>query len=213
MMPQCRSRGVTLIEILIVLAVLGILATFGVSLFRDLLRDWRLKDAAHQLLEDVREVQSRAMKAGDFVNIAVGSGRQFRQQAVFLVFDVNGRSYKAWQWIDKNNNGLPEASPNDVLVELFTRSLPAGIDFSSGIASKTACSASDPINPLASHKVTFDTKSYPPCDGNRCIQFDAQGTINDKGNLYLSDNRNSWAINSLSPGFFRLCRWAGNSWD
>lgn len=224
-MPLKNSTGLTLLEVLIVVAVTSIIAGIAVYNFPDMLRSWRLKDAANQMLEDVRDAQNEAMRIGDYVSIDSGANsRRFRQQTVFLVLDAAGGSYEAWQWIDDNddggvdatdNNGYPDnGSDEDTYIQIYSRSLPDGVSFSSGPASRSACTgAANTLDPSAPTQITFDNKGYKPCDGNDCIQFDSQGSINDKGNIYLTDDRNTWAINSLEPGFFRLCRWTGNNWD
>ena len=212
-MMRNNQSGFTLIELLVVIGMLGIIAGFAVSSLPDIFRSWRLKDAANQILEDVRDAQTEAMRLGDYASVDNAGTRQFRQQAVFLKLDVANNSYEAWQWIDDNNNGYPEASGTDRLTQIYSRNLPEGSSFSSGPALKSACSSSSDLDPASPDKVSFNSKGYPPCDGNNCIMFDARGVINDKGNIYLSDGKNSWALNSLEPGIFRLCRWNGSAWN
>lgn len=213
MRRRTRQAGFTLIEMLVVVAMLAILGAIASGSFSSLLRGWRLKDAANQLLEGAREAQSEAMRLGDYTTFNVGSGRQYRQQAVFLVLDVAGRGYQAWQWVDNNDNGYPDDSSTDAYTRIFSRDLPRGSSFNSGPATKVACSNGDALDPAVPDTVTFSSKAYPPCSGQACIQFDAQGVIGKMGNIYLTDGEDAYALNSLEPGFFRLCRWNGGAWD
>lgn len=205
-----RQAGFTLIELLVAIGLIAILGGIAIGNFGNMQRGWQLKDATQQVLEATRRVQSQAMQSGDYASSDVpGGGRQFRQQAMFLVFDTDARSYTAWQWIDSNNNGYPDAKTVDDYTNLFSENLPGGVNFGSGPATKIACSGSSTISQVL---MTFDSPSYYPCENAPCIRFTAKGSIADKGNIYLTNARETWAINSLEPGFFRACRWNGNSW-
>lgn len=207
-----RQAGFTLIELLVAIGLIAILGGIAIGNFRNMQRDWQLKDATQQVLEATRRVQSQAMQSGDYASIDVAGGRRFRQQSMFLVFNTDARSYTAWQWIDSNNNGYPDEVPNVDYTKLFSEDLPAGVNFGSGPATKTACSGSGTIDPTSQVLMTFDSPSYEPCNDSPCIRFTAKGSIADRGNVYLTNARETWAINSLEPGFFRACRWNGNSW-
>ncbi len=56
-----KNKGFTLIELLIVIVIVGILSTFGVSSYRKFNQNQILKQAAFNLANDLREAQQKAM--------------------------------------------------------------------------------------------------------------------------------------------------------
>jgi len=214
------KQGFTLVEVMIVVAVIGVLTAVAAATMPGVIRSWKMKDAANRILEDMREAQISAMRVGDYLGISVGGGEQFRQQQMFVVFDVDAGNYSLQHWVDDNDNGvsnptdgngLPDSADN--ITEVYSRNLPTGVSFNSGPATKSACTGSSNISPLGSQSVTFVSRSYPPCNGNPCIRFDAKGAIDSIGNIYVTDGSRTYAINSLRPGFFRLCMTNGSGWN
>ncbi|GAA5534379.1 type II secretion system protein [Deinococcus aluminii] len=69
------TRGFTLLELLVVLAIIGILAgIFGISLIRSI-RNAELREAATQVATDLRRARSQAQRgSADVVLVLPGSG-------------------------------------------------------------------------------------------------------------------------------------------
>jgi type IV fimbrial biogenesis protein FimT len=118
---DCRMlRGVTLVELVITLAVIGVLATVAVPSFRQFLESGRLTTATNDLLGDFNLARAEAIK---------------RQQGqVVMCVSTTGTGCTAsspWSsgWMvfwDNNTNGSYAVAENDILLKIHS-ALPSGI--------------------------------------------------------------------------------------
>ena len=66
-----RSRGFTMLELLIVLAIMGILAAFGIPWFMKLMQRQALKSAAHEIQTTLAAARMTAVKQNAPVSVAI----------------------------------------------------------------------------------------------------------------------------------------------
>jgi prepilin-type N-terminal cleavage/methylation domain-containing protein len=202
--PRCGPRGFTLLELLLVLALFGILAGVANWGGRHLVQGWQLRRAGHQLLEDLKSVQGRAERSGSLAM----SGGALVQQNFFLVFEVAAGRYAALAWQDRNADGVAQAGE---ALPLWEKSLPPGVSFgpAPGI-SRRACSNAAGAPGSA---ISFASPTYEPCRNRPCIKFDRRGfSVIGPGAVYLQDGAQSLAITGTRPGHFTLCEWDGAKW-
>lgn len=71
----CRAcgRGFSLFEMIIVVAVIGILAVIGIPIYNETLRNYRLSGAAGAVVSEIRSIQSKAITEGGFYRLHSGS--------------------------------------------------------------------------------------------------------------------------------------------
>ena len=72
-----RSKGFTLTELLIVLALAAILATLAAPNFRDFVRSTRMTSEANSLVLGLNLARSESVKRGRRVNLSSASGDEF----------------------------------------------------------------------------------------------------------------------------------------
>jgi type II secretion system protein H len=73
-----RHRGVTLIELMVVLAVIGVFAAVAVPSFSDQMGRRRLEGAANELVTDLNWARAKSVSANAAVTLATNSlGRQY----------------------------------------------------------------------------------------------------------------------------------------
>jgi prepilin-type N-terminal cleavage/methylation domain-containing protein len=199
-----RSPGMTLLELLMVMAVVGLLASVATWGGRQLLRGWQLKRAGHQLLEDLKAAQSRAEMSG---RLTMSNGSLVIQQT-FLVFDPGLQRYAAYVWQDRNGDNAVQAGEPD---QLWQKSLPPGVSFGwAADIDRRACSnvAGPPTG-----AVSFSSPAYAPCNDRPCIKFDPHGfSVMGPGAVYLSEGEQTLAISGTRSGHFTLCDWNGEQW-
>ena len=197
--------GVTLLELMLVIALVGVLAcTVGWG-NRKLLKSWRLKRAGQQLYEDLKSLQARAERSG---NLSMSNGALVSRRH-FMVFEPETQSYAAYRWLDENANGLAENGESD---RLSRTSLPPGVTYAwtPGIDRRACSNASSPPGVA----VSFSRPGYPPCNNRPCIKFDRHGfSTMGPGAIYLSNGVQSLAITVTRPGLFTLCQWQGERWQ
>ena len=116
--PAPSSRGFTLLELIVVVALLAIISALAAPSFKDLLAAQRVRVTAYNIVSDLTLARSEALKRGEnvtltptsaqwvngwSVNVAstaeilgsqgnVGSGVQFTTSPAGVTFDRNGRS-------------------------------------------------------------------------------------------------------------------------
>ena len=194
----------SLLELLMVLAIIGILLTAGSWGTAGVVQRWQTWRGGQQVLEDFKEAQARAESGGGFTF----SGGGLATARSFLAFEPEVRRYGLYDWHDVDGDGQPEATETR---RIWTREWPLAVHFSwaAGIDRK-ACS-----NAVAtpSAAISFGTAAYPPCNGRPCLKFDQQGfSTMGPGAVYLVDGTQSFALTATRPGHFTLCRWDGSQW-
>jgi prepilin-type N-terminal cleavage/methylation domain-containing protein len=200
-----ENRGVTLLELLLVMAIIAVLTGVCAWGSRYLARGWLLRRAGHQLLEDVKTLQGKAEMSG---SLTMSNGNLVMQRN-FLVFDATTKSYTAYLWHDDNGDSVSVAAE---AVFLWQKTLPEGVEFGwTPTVDRRACSNGSGSPGSA---ISFSSPTYPPCQGKPCIKFDQNGfSVLDPGAVYLSEGEQSLAITMTRPGNFTLCEWSGDRWN
>jgi prepilin-type N-terminal cleavage/methylation domain-containing protein len=181
------DRGFTKIEALVVMALIGIFATFARPGFSRWLPEYYLKAAARDL----------------YSNLQLAKAGAVRDRAEWAVRFIPGTNcYELWSW---GSNGVWDgySEPNDTLVKTVKlMDYGGGCSYGPGSATRKV-GKNEPI---------ADTVSYP---GDRVV-FDSRGiTVGTLGGYaYLQNNRNAcFAVGTWSTGIVVIRKWAGSAWE
>ena len=96
------QRGVTLIELMLVIALLGIVATITLPSFTAFLDRNRLEGAIGALYDDLQWARSEAVKRNQTLQVAFTPGRPWR----YTLLDAAGLPIKAVEGADFHNTTL-----------------------------------------------------------------------------------------------------------
>lgn len=121
-MPARRPSGFTLPELLIVLAIIGILLSAGMPMFRAQLQGWQVATAAHEFLFALNLARSEALQRSARVDLAPRDGLHW--ESGWLVF------------IKQEGDTRPQFTPGDQLIYSHA-ALPPGLLVSTTLSNKT----------------------------------------------------------------------------
>lgn len=194
--PPRGSAGMTLVELMIVVGLLGLLFTVALPSFRDYLRG--------------RDTRSAAVAVQVAVNVAKSHAATTNRRVV-LDFSPGGLStgdgfYTAYD--DLDGDGVPSAAEVDTL-RLPTRAanagiagwrLPDGVEFG-----PPAGASAGPLGvPVSPDGVTFT-------DDRITVRPD--GTAGEAGHIALRDpDGRGWAITLTAGGAVRIYHFDGSGW-
>ena len=184
-----RDSGFTMVELLIVIAILGVLLAIAVPNYMDYLPKHRASGATRQLFT---EMQSSKMKAISENNDYV------------ITFDTSNNSYSIYD--DGDNNFATMGAETGELIKTVNIS-----DAFSGI-SFGYVSGNDPDGSGISSSVTFT--GTPPS-----VIFRPTGVANKTGEVYIkptsdiAPKERQRAVTVKLTGRIRMYRHTGSSWE
>lgn len=184
--------GFTLAELLVIIAIIGVLVAVSVPTFSVWLPNYQLKGAATDLYSSLQSVKMEAIRAnGEYA----------------AVFDPDNGSYQLVSGGADRDYGT--AGDNVVTETVTLANYGAGTGYGNG-------DATDAIDATRGWDdwVTFDDVN----DGANVVVFNARGMINSQtnggGEVYLQNNNNrAYAVVVLATGVIRLRSWQGAGWQ
>jgi len=191
---ETGSGGVTIMEIVMVVAIIGILSGIAVPALDSFLPNYRLRAAVSDLYSNLQRAKQEAVRANG-------------ECAVYFD-DANGKYQLVGGGLDGICDGPPAGNPpvpqdDDILLsDISLSSYGSGVQFGSGNAGKTVPGTGIP--PAV-------TVSY----GNDWIRFDSKGMAREMGYAYLTNiNGASFAVGTPSlAGAIVQKKWLSRSWD
>lgn len=234
-----NKKGVTLIELIVVLAIVGILLGLAAPPFFTWLGESRLENNALQLYSDLKWAQSLAQEQGEVGILQQASTgmntAQPMKRRVFIAIEPDDGGYRIYRWQDEDWDGLydpGEFDPNfnntsDGPLKQYqslSHATPGRVDFTGGPkVDDAACSSGDTsttdafvnINNCPEVAGVFNSSEY-------CIRFNSNGFYEGPNNaaIYLKNGKHQYALTINLTGTLHLCQLVeedidddGDKWD
>lgn len=119
-----QARGFTIIEIMVVVAILGVLASLAAPSFGPLIERWRVRDAAESLQSTLFYARAEAIKNGGNVTLLRTPNSDGCSNATALTQWGCGWTV----FIDTNNNGVQNTGQTPPEVTLKTIAAPTRVE-------------------------------------------------------------------------------------
>lgn len=185
-----QRAGFTLVEVIIVMALITILASVAFPMILDWLPNMRLKSAARDLYANMQETKIQAIK---------------QNQEWAIVFDPGSNNYHICSdpgpVVPPNPPNWSSLSDNAIERTVDLTDYKSGITYGHGDATTPIGANFGGAN---NNNVSYDTD---------VLVFNPRGTGNE-GYVYLAheENSDSMAVGTLTSGVIIMSRWLG-SWE
>ncbi|RLC28461.1 MAG: prepilin-type cleavage/methylation domain-containing protein [Deltaproteobacteria bacterium] len=182
-----RQGGFTLVELMVVIAVIAILAATAVPAMVNWLPGYRLKKAARDLYGNMQLAKVTAIRNNADCAIVFSAGTD----EYFVCSDSGADS--TWSTV----------ADNTVLKRMSLSDLPSGIRYGWGNATTNATSGG---GALPGDNISFN---------NNVLVFNSRGICNS-GYAYIDNSENmSFAVGTIASGVILIREWheASKTWD
>lgn len=185
MEPKNCPQGFTLVEVMIVVAVIGILSAVAIPTYLTWMPDMRLKATARDVYSTFQKIRLDAIKTNRDLGI---------------VFTPANNTYTI----------CTDSGPDGIWSTLLGNTVLQVIDFSQadyGIGYGNGGITG--LNSVPGEAMPADSVSYT----NNVLLLRPEGTARN-GYIYLQNQNNSvYAVGSTRSGVIRLRRWMGGTWQ
>ena len=178
-----QPKGFSLMELMIVIAIIGIVSTIAIPNFLSYRSDSRLRGAVRELVGDMQKTRISAVK---------------NNETWAIVFDTANNRY-----VICSENGADDdwTTLGDNVQEKTVRfsGYKAGITYGKG-------SAGTPIGGTFGDFVTYPSP-------NNVLTFNSTGVGNSGYVYLTNNSGGSYGVGTLTSGIVILRRWNGSAWD
>ena len=180
---KISKKGFTIIEVMVVVAIIGVMAAIAVPSFVAAVTDYGLKSAARDLSSLMRKARSQAIKEN-------------REVVITFKFKETGQKTDGWYVFDADNSNQ-KTIPNGGSIG---REYGGGVHFGFGKAKKGASSTGT----LPATPTTFQGKR---------IVFNPMGLSNSGYVYLANDKGAAYAVGMNSIGLVMYKTWKGSAWN
>ncbi len=201
-----KDKGVTLLELLTIVAIIGIISAIAYPSFRIILKRINLRKEVYQVYGDFIDARASAMEKGcDWVLIFDPQRNRYTvfsdngvtstgsDNTLFTSDDIINEEYR--------NNGVLDPIDGELKTMRVVRLKFARFGLLEDV-DKTAC---------------LNGNNRPPQNGvdfpDNTLRFSYLGVARSGGSIYLTDGKDQYAISVVqSTGKITVCKWTGSLW-
>ena len=181
-----RESGFTIIELMVVIAIIGIMATIAIPAFSTWLPNYRLKSAARDLYSNMQKAKIGAIKSNS--NWAV-------------VFDHANKQYRICSGDGGDGDWTNGCETEGSIIDIQSK-YKGNADYGHGNATNVIPDNGSP----PADDITYGS----PTD---VAIFNSRGTCT-AGYVYIENDKNTtYGIGTRSSGVILLRKWSGSAWE